>query len=108
MDSVQQHLYQRKQSQKEWVTTETVRLVEEKYRAFSRVVRTMVRCRKVQRVMALCKQAREEDGRNGGTLESAQASPFVKKPRQLTALRVTRVHTFLDERGCPCRMMKRS
>ena len=59
MDAAEQHLHQRRQPQKEWISTDTLRLTEEKWLAFLTWQNQRACEEKRKHYVALCKLVRQ-------------------------------------------------
>ena len=115
VDAAEQHLHQRRQPQKEWISDDTLRLTEEKRLAFARWQNQRTCVEKRKHYVALCKLVRQAVKRdkeewwdaNMAAMEEdlrrSRQGDFFKKLKRLSGSKTRPVDTILDEVGQPLR-----
>ena len=113
VDAAEQHLHQRRQPQKEWISTDTLRLTEEKRVAFVMWQNQRACEEKRKHYVALCKLVRQSVKKdkekwwdeNMAAMEEdlrrCRQGDFFKKLKRLSGSKTRPPDTILDEVGQP-------
>ena len=111
MDTAEQHLHQRRQPQKEWISTNTLRLTEGKQLAFVTWQNQRTCEEKQKPYVALCKLVRQsvkkdkekwwDENMAAMDLRQCRQGDFFKKLKILSGSKTRSADTILDEVGQP-------
>ena len=113
VDTAEQHLHQRRQPQKEWISVDTLKLTEKKRLAFVYWQNQRTSMERRKEYVALCKQVRKAAKSDKEKWWNAEMSAmeedlrrnrqgdFFKKLKRLNGSKVRPVETILDEAGQP-------